>query len=711
MKYFKVIHIILVLGLLITIASYYPAINSPFFSDDFVYIVGNKNFETPLWDIWKFFFQRTNPYEYLPIRDVSYRIDYEIFGLNVIGYRIQNFIFYLVSCLLIWLSLKELLKFFESIKGIKFSEWLPVAATILFAAHPVHVESVVWISGRKEILSSLFMFGSFYQILKYFNSDEISKKSLFLGYFFYICALLSKAVIVPYVLIAILIPLIKYGFDKSKIDKLIWYSVPFLVFTFLFLLIYIIVGSETKILNQSFIFGSQAAFKESFYFPILLLGYLTKIAIFPINPRLIYDVHEVGFPFISSILLGSVILLLALYGIIRVLKNKSLIYFALFFGFVFCLPFLQIIRFATWSFVSDRFLYIPVFGLSLIISLLIFKFKKNWSVILIVILFAGYLVSSFNYSFKWRSEKDLLTYNAKFSPKHAISQQLYIDKVLFESGDYEAAHKVAEQIRGNIDREVLKRYINAWEAYEKKNWEVVDLNLNWLEYIVGANGPPVYLAMLADNYKHKGDFYKASEYYFRAMNFIHLNNVRRDLEQSLNSIRKMYEPTLKQLEMLNRKFPNDINIIGELANTQLGLFMLEEAEQNYRNILQKHPNNGIAHYNLALTLMKKKNIRQGISEFVQAIRLGFDEAFVLNNLALAYQESGQNSLAEETFKQAIKKDPKYWYASFNLGRLYWMNGQKEKALEIFQDLRTSVIIDKISSDFIDYYINLIKKEE
>ena len=87
------------LVILLTGVAYLPAVSGEFFSDDFTYIVSNERLRSlqPS-ETWKIFVTLTNRYEFLPLRDLSYRIDLALFGLDPAGYHLHNIALYLVCC-------------------------------------------------------------------------------------------------------------------------------------------------------------------------------------------------------------------------------------------------------------------------------------------------------------------------------------------------------------------------------------------------------------------------------------------------------------------------------------------------------------------------------------------------------------------------------------------------------------------------------------
>ena len=73
------------------IASYAPSTIGGFFSDDHVYVVGNQRLQSfEAWDAGRLFVERTNAFEFLPVRDLSYLADMTVFGLQPFGYHLPN---------------------------------------------------------------------------------------------------------------------------------------------------------------------------------------------------------------------------------------------------------------------------------------------------------------------------------------------------------------------------------------------------------------------------------------------------------------------------------------------------------------------------------------------------------------------------------------------------------------------------------------------
>src|SRR5207237_485717 len=156
--------------------------NAGFIWDDDVYIIKNKLLTAPdgLRRIW---FSQDSPSQYCPMVYTSFRIERELWGLNASGYHWINILLHAANVVLLWKILQRL-----KIPGA----WLAAA---LFALHPVHVESVAWVTELKNTLSGLFFFCS---ILTYLNFDERRNRLAYISSLaLFILGLLCKTAIAP----------------------------------------------------------------------------------------------------------------------------------------------------------------------------------------------------------------------------------------------------------------------------------------------------------------------------------------------------------------------------------------------------------------------------------------------------------------------------------------------------------------------------------
>jgi tetratricopeptide (TPR) repeat protein len=134
--------------------AYLPSINGGFVLDDGLLLTENKiiNASDGLHRIWS----TTESVDYWPATNTTFWIEWRLWGMHPAGYHVTNLILHMAESLLIWLILRKL-----SIPGA-------FLAALIFAVHPVNVESVAWIAQRKDLTAMLFFLLS---ILWYLKAD------------------------------------------------------------------------------------------------------------------------------------------------------------------------------------------------------------------------------------------------------------------------------------------------------------------------------------------------------------------------------------------------------------------------------------------------------------------------------------------------------------------------------------------------------------
>ncbi len=142
--------------------AYFPSISGGFILDDDLYVTNNKIITASdgLYRFWC----TTKSVDYWPMSNTTLWTEWRLWGMNPTGYHITNLILHIADALLIWIILRKL-----SIPGA-------FLAAMVFAVHPVNVESVAWISQRKNTMSMLFFLLSILCYLKYLlpsKSDDI----------------------------------------------------------------------------------------------------------------------------------------------------------------------------------------------------------------------------------------------------------------------------------------------------------------------------------------------------------------------------------------------------------------------------------------------------------------------------------------------------------------------------------------------------------
>ncbi len=145
-------------GLLLTVmvlAAYLPALSGGYIWDDDFYVTANKSLDgvAGLKGIWTD--NRSTP-QYYPLVFTGFWLEKRLWGLRPFGFHLVNVLLHALNALLLWRVLRRL-----ALPGA----WLAAA---VFAVHPVQVESVAWITERKNVLSTMFYLSA---MLAYFRFD------------------------------------------------------------------------------------------------------------------------------------------------------------------------------------------------------------------------------------------------------------------------------------------------------------------------------------------------------------------------------------------------------------------------------------------------------------------------------------------------------------------------------------------------------------
>ncbi len=180
--------------MLLTCVAYLPALRGDFLWDDIICIRDNPVMRAAngVWQIWTQ--PMVSPQVY-PLVFTSYWVEFQLWGLNPLGYHIVNLVLHLLNTVLLFAILRR---------------WAVPAAWLaagLFALHPVHVESVAWIAERKDTLSMFFYLLSMFVWLRFLEQPAGRPRLGLYGLLcvFYFLTLCSKVPLCTFPVAALLI--------------------------------------------------------------------------------------------------------------------------------------------------------------------------------------------------------------------------------------------------------------------------------------------------------------------------------------------------------------------------------------------------------------------------------------------------------------------------------------------------------------------------
>jgi len=351
-----------------TVAIYYKSLNNDFTNwDDPTYITSNPDIRTLHGDSISYTFNKIfKSYvsgNYHPFTMLSYSIEYSMFKLNSKPYHVTNLILHILNAILvfyfIWLLTKQ--------------KWSAFITALLFAIHPMHVESVAWVSERKDVLYAFFSLAALCFYVKF--SFARNRKWIFysISLLLYIFAILSKAMAVCIPVVFILIDFFR---GRRITLKRILEKIPFLLISIVFGIIAIIAQKSVNAIQDN---TYHNFFERIMFGSYGTLVYLWKLFI-PCNLSCYYSYpikHNGIYPGIFYVAPFAVI---ALFFIVyRSLRKGKVIIFGFGFFLITVALVLQIIA-VGGTIISERYTYIQYIGLFFIIAHFINKFIENKTV-------------------------------------------------------------------------------------------------------------------------------------------------------------------------------------------------------------------------------------------------------------------------------------------------------------------------------------------
>jgi len=372
---------------LVVVLSYAPTFTGEFILDDNP-LIRNNTYITEPHSLVSYFEQEDGRVErensrnehtgyYRPFVNVTYRMDYKLWGMNPQGFRATNLLLHLLTCFFLFRFIVLLVNDREA------AFW----ATLLFALHPVNTESVSWISARNNILVTLFFLMSLYCYIKAWEAQ--SCLHLTGSVLFFVFAVFSKEFGL------LLLPCIFFyqrflSGNKRNVSREIISYLPFLFIGFGYFVL-------RKMVTGSWLTPSEAGHLwERIYFAPYLIAWNLKLILLP------YSLHNFIINYPTSYLnwqafAGFCYITLLVVLTWKARKNK-LVIFSIFSFHAALFPILNIIHTSAVTLISMRWLYFPLIFLSLAATQLIDNaLSKNR--FLSITLFSLALIYSGTYSY------------------------------------------------------------------------------------------------------------------------------------------------------------------------------------------------------------------------------------------------------------------------------------------------------------------------
>jgi len=392
----KIIALLLLL-LVITSVTFYPSLKNGFTNwDDDTYVVQNELIKNLSTENTGNFFTEPVSSNFHPLTMFSLALDYRFFELDAFYYHLHNLLLHLLNVCLVFFFIYFLSK--QHIGAAFF-------VALIFGIHPMHVESVAWVSERKDLLYTFFFLIGLIIYVKNINTLKLGNYVLILLVFILSVFSKSAAVIFPVVLL-----LLDY-YLKGKIRlKDITIKIPF----FLISLVIGILAVETQ--ERALSSFGQIAFIERFQMASYgFFAYIVKF-FFPLTLNNLYIFPQTTPSWYFLLLAGAVIIVV--FSVIRFIRHPSSpVLFSFFFYFITVVLVLQVIAVGMAT-IAERYTYVPYIGIAYgvfyLLTGLTNRIKKN--LVLKKLVYAGvaiiilaFSVTAHNRTKVWKDGRTLWT--------------------------------------------------------------------------------------------------------------------------------------------------------------------------------------------------------------------------------------------------------------------------------------------------------------
>jgi tetratricopeptide (TPR) repeat protein len=634
-----------------------------------------------------------------PLTWISHMLDVQLFGMNAGMQHLTNVILHILNSILLFLVL-------ERMTGAR---WRSTAVATLFALHPMHVESVAWISERKDVLSTFFWMLTMLGYIWYVKCRSLPRYLVVA--LLYILGLLSKPMLVtlPFVLLLLdFWPLKQLGYlqrgglndngsHKMGHDN----NSPYLTFLILEkmpLITLAMISSGITIYAQRS--GGAVRSLEHVGFSIRIVNaiisyvaYLEKM-VWPISLAIFYPLTNTFY--LPTVLLSFLVILL-ITGLI-LLNVVRLPYLAVgwFWYLGTLIPVIGIVQVGAQS-MADRYSYIPFIGIFLMIVWGVTDHIGRWrngQIFLGIIstaIFVLLMIQTWIQVGTWKNTESLYLHALTVTKNnYAIHEAL--GKVLYNKGDLEGAVKEYSRsleiqpnyIAAHYDLGKAltqeKRYDEAIIEFgeclkiDPKYFDVyIDLgNLmldmgdndeavkNYVEaYKIDPHQAVVYIN-LGTSFIHKGNIGKAIEYYQKAVRIQPDNSLA---IKNLENAKILQSKIIESITELNSSLKDQIKnpeLYARLGDLYRKLGDYEKAEIKYQEAITLQPKFIQAMYGLVFVYSELKNLSKALDVLQNMRQIQPDNPEIYYNIACIYAKQNMSDKSIEWLKQSIEKGFNNW---------------------------------------------------
>jgi protein O-mannosyl-transferase len=624
--------------------------------DDEIYVYENPHVRSLAVEniVWIF----THGYfkSYTPLALLSHALDYAVWGTDARGHHFTNLLLHAMNTVLVFLlalmiftrwrrggPVKSLFR-----ESIREAGWDSIAgaivAALLFAVHPLRVESVSWVSDRKDLLATFFLLPSLMWYLEAQGEMQFRRFQYALSVVLFGLAALTKSFVIvtpAFLVLADVFFLQRASLSVRGLVRLAVEKIPMFAIS---AAIAIAAQQSAGAENIPVVIERLTAFERALLPLYSPLFYLVKV-IWPVGLTPIYIPPGMWILVVYSLV--SVILIL--WTFILAKRGNAFPFVALgFYGF-YMLPTLFGLSagIQPWA---DRYTYLPMLGLALLAGGAV---RAAWSgrrrVFIAGVSIAVLAICSALTMLqvpRWRDSLTLWSYASKVNPHTLTFVPLGISYVYEKMNDSAfACYKRAISLDSTI-------------AFSHYNLGVLLENLHQEDEAIRA-----YVKAI-----------ECDPRYHYAWNNLAGILLRRG---KVNEAQRAYRAVLES-------DPDNADAHFNLGVTYAQQGKKEEATGEYRDAIRFVPGYSGAYVNLGSLALTEGNVAEAIATFREGLKFDHKNSNLLFNLGVALEKARDTMGAVNSYTNAILADPRHSDPYVNLANLYANLGMVDGAVEVYK---------------------------
>jgi tetratricopeptide (TPR) repeat protein len=574
---------------------------------------------------WAFKFSQSDYWH--PLDFLSHMLDCQLYGLAPAGHHLTNVLLHATVAILLFLVLRQMTG----------ALWRSAFVAAIFAIHPLRVESVAWVSERKDILHGVFFMLTLWAYVRYVRHSWSLARYLAVVLLFSF-GLMSKPTLMTLPFVLLLLdywPLKRFaplaatgaaGGTKPSGWRIYRPLVIRIMIEKLPLFLLSAAACVQAAVGNSMAFGSNKSLPMSLRISNAMVSYVTYIwqMVWPVKLAVLYPFPVKGLPFVEVI--GAVILLVFISTVLFLLRQRHPCYLVGWLWYLGMLvPMIGFIQAGSIAH-ADRYTYLPQIGLYLLLTWAAADWCAGWrhhrvvlsggaTVILMVLIFCARVQTSY-----WRNSELLWT--------HALA---------CTSDNYIAHNNLGNALP---QKEKMEEAIIQYQT-------ALEIKPDFAEACYS----------LGNALSQKGRMDEAIAYYQTALQ---INPGYAEAHNNLGNAllqKGVVEEAMAQYQLALRIKPDYAE-----ARYNLGIALLQKGDVDaaitqYQQALQIIPDNAQVHVHLGNALLKKSRVDEAISQYQQALRITPNNAEAHNNLGYALLKTGNANEAMVHFQKALQIKP------------------------------------------------------